>query len=166
MLEKIRKILVFSLFFAAFVSCNQSRQVNFTTNPEVEIDLDAIQKRGYINVLVDNNSISYFIYKGRSMGYEYELLSLMAKELKVDLKIQVISGVENAIQQLNSGEGDILAFPLTVTKERTQYVKFTRPLFNSYQVLVQRKPENWRSLTNDQISRKLIRNASELIGKE
>ena len=130
------------------------------------LDLDAIQKRGFINVLVDNNSFSYFIYKGRPMGYEYELLNLLAKQLKVDLKIQVISGVEKAIEQLNSGEGDILAFPLTITKERTQYVNFTEPLFNSYQVLVQRKPENWRSITRDQSDRKLIRNASDLIGKE
>lgn len=130
------------------------------------LDLEVIQKRGYINVLVDNNSFSYFIYKGRSMGYEYELLKLLADHLKVDLKIKVISGVENAIEQLNSGEGDILAFPLTIIKERTEYVNFTRPLFNSYQVLVQRKPENWRTLSQDQINQRLIRNAADLIGKE
>ena len=100
------------------------------------------------------------------MGYEYELLTLLAKQLNVDLKIKVTSGVEKGIVQLNSGEGDILAFPLTITKERTQYVNFTQPLFNSYQVLVQRKPENWRSLTRDQAENKLIRNASDLIGKE
>lgn len=155
-------ILLF-LFLFSF-SCNQNRDK--LLSPNVTLDLDGIQKRGYINVLIDNNSISYFIYKGRSMGYEYELLTLLAKQLKVDLKIQVISGVDKAIEQLNSGEGDILAFPLTVTKERKQYVKFTRPLFNSYQVLVQRKPENWRSITREQIDRKLIRNASDLVGKE
>jgi membrane-bound lytic murein transglycosylase F len=166
MLEKIRKILVFSLFFAAFVSCNQPRQVNFTTNPEVEIDLDAIKKRGYINVLVDNNSISYFIYKGQPMGYEYELLSNLAKELDVNLKIKITSGVERAIDQLNKGEGDILAFPLTTTKDRTQYLAFTRPHFNTYQVLVQRKPENWRRLGVDDIEKELIRNPVELVGKD
>src|SRR5688572_2837943 len=156
-------ILLFLLLLS--FSCSQPNRDSLLS-PSVALDLDAIKKRGHINVLVDNNSISYFIYKGRSMGYEYELLTLLAKELNVDLKINVISGVEKAIEQLNSGEGDILAFPLTVTKERTQYVNFTRPLFNSYQVLVQRKPENWRSITRDQIDRKLIRNASELIGKE
>src|SRR6478735_2960066 len=144
-------ILLF-LFLFSF-SCNQPNR-DTLHSPGVALDLEAIQKRGYINVLVDNNSISYFIYKGKSMGYEYELLNLLANELKVDLKIQVISGVEKAIEQLNSGEGDILAFPFTVTKERKQYVNFTQPLFNSYQVLVQRKPKNWRSITRDQIDRK------------
>ncbi|HEU5293071.1 MAG TPA: transporter substrate-binding domain-containing protein [Cyclobacteriaceae bacterium] len=155
-------ILLFFLLFS--FSCNQTGDKLHT--PDVIVDLEAIQKRGFINVLVDNSSYSYFIYKGRPMGYEYELLTLLAKELKVDLKIKVISGVENAIEHLNAGEGDILAFPLTVTKERTNYVNFTQPLYNSYQVLVQRKPENWRSLTRDQIDRKLIRSASDLIGKE
>ena len=50
------------------------------------------------------------------MGYEYELLRLLAKQLKVGLKIRVTSGVEHAFEQLNSGEGDIVAFPLTITK--------------------------------------------------
>jgi membrane-bound lytic murein transglycosylase F len=153
------------LFFLLLLSCNQPNRDKLLI-PHVALDLEAIQKRGFINVLVDNNSFSYFIYKGRPMGYEYELLNLLAKQLKVDLKIKVISGVEKAIEQLNSGEGDILAFPLTITKERTQYVNFTQPLFNSYQVLVQRKPENWRDMTREQSDRKLIRNASDLIGKE
>lgn len=160
-----RAIALFLLVFFLF-ACQQTKEKNFSGDPQVTVDLDAIQKRGVLTALVDNNSFSYFIYKGRPMGYEYELLKLLAKNLKVDLKIKVISGVENGITQLNNGEGDILAFPLTVTKERTGYVNFTRPLFNSYQVLVQRKPENWRTLSRDQIDEHLIRNASDLIGKE
>jgi len=166
MLVKVRYFLSISLFFAVLISCNQSQQVNFTTAPEVELDLDDIRKRGYINVLVDNNSISYFIYKGQPMGYEYELLNHLAKELRVGLKIKVTSGVERALDQLNTGEGDILAFPLTVTKDRTKYVSFTRAHFTTHQVLVQRKPDNYRNMTQDAINRELIRNPIELIGKE
>ena len=73
--------------------------------------MDAIVKRGYINALVDNNSFSYFIYKGHPLGYEYELLQLLAKQLNVALKIKVTSGMERAIEQLNLGECDIIAFP-------------------------------------------------------
>jgi membrane-bound lytic murein transglycosylase F len=160
-----RAIALFLLFFLIF-SCQQTKEKNFSPDPQVSVDFDAIKKRGVLTALVDNNSFSYFIYKGRPMGYEYELLKLLAKHLNVDLKIKVISGVENGISQLNNGEGDILAFPLTVTKERTGYVSFTRPLFNSYQVLVQRKPENWQALSKGQLDERLIRNASDLIGKE
>lgn len=129
------------------------------------MDLDAIRERGYINALVDNNSVSYFIYKGEPMGYEYELLTLFAKHLGVDLKIKVTSGIDRAMDQLNRGEGDIIAFPLVITKERTKYVSFSRPHFNSYQVLVQRKPENWRRMTLDDINDTVIRNPADLIGK-
>lgn len=155
----------FSLILLFLLSCKQPNSTTLPV-PDVEIDLEAIKKRGYITALVDNNSFSYFIYKGRPIGYEYELLKLFAKELKVDLKIKVISGVENGINKLNTGEGDLLAFPLTVTEERTGYVSFSRPLFNSYQVLVQRKPENWNSLGQSEIDRNLIRDAHALIGKE
>lgn len=134
--------------------------------PAVELDLEAIKKRGYITALVDNNSFSYFIYKGRPIGFEYELLRLLAKHLKVELKIKIISGVDNGIHQLNAGKGDILAFPLTVTKERTDYVNFSRPLFNSYQVLVQRKPDDWKTLQQSEIDKNVIRDPHALIGKE
>jgi membrane-bound lytic murein transglycosylase F len=134
--------------------------------PSLALDLTEIKQRGYLNALVDNNSFSYFIYRGRPLGYEYELLQLLAKHLEVELRIKITSGVDRAITQLNNGEGDILAFPLTITKERTEWVNFTHPHFDSYQVLVQRKPERWRSLTTDEINRQLVRKPSQLIGKE
>lgn len=149
-----------------FLLCCSQPNSTARLAPDVEIDLDAIKKRGYITALVDNNSFSYFIYRGRPIGYEYELLKLLARQLKVELKIKVISGVENGIHQLNTGEGDILAFPLTVTKERTEYVNFSRPLFNSYQVLVQRKPEGWKNLSQAEIDKQVIRDPHALIGKE
>ncbi|HEY9045902.1 MAG TPA: transporter substrate-binding domain-containing protein [Ohtaekwangia sp.] len=148
------------------ISCNPTQKEGFSSETAVSLDLDAIRKRGYLNALVDNNSISYFIYKGRPMGYEYELLQLLAKDLNVGLKIKVTNGVESAIDQLNRGEGDIIAFPMTINKPRKERVSFTRPLFNTYQVLVQRKPDNWRKLNDDQINAGVIRTPAELGGKD
>lgn len=162
-MSPVSRILILFLLF--LVSCVQQNNTALVA-PEVELDLEAIKERGYITALIDNNSFSYFIYKGRSMGYEYELLSLLAKHLKVELKLKVISGVDKGISDLNSGEGDILAFPLTVTTERTNYINFSNPLFNSYQVLVQRKPENWSTLTQQQIDKQVIRDPHLLMGKE
>lgn len=154
------------LFFLLFLTCCTQPGTTSLTSSQLELDLEAIKKRGYITALIDNNSFSYFIYKGRPMGYEYELLQLLAKHLKVELKLKVISGVEKGINDLNTGEGDILAFPLTITKDRTEYVSFSNPLFNSYQVLIQRKPENWRSLSQDEIDAQVVRDAHALMGKE
>lgn len=165
MLVFYRCICSIWLLLACF-SCGQPQNDNAETEPQVEFDLEAIKERGYINALVDNNSISYFIYKGHPMGYEYELLKLLADQLHVDLRIKVTSGIDRAIEQLNSGEGDIIAFPLAITKPLKETVAFTNSHFNAYQVLVQRKPDNWRQLTLDQINENLIRNPVDLIGKE
>jgi membrane-bound lytic murein transglycosylase F len=159
-----RWLLVFLFLF--FCACGPSgKEASFATQPLIEFDLDQIRERGYINALVDNNSVSYFIYKGRAMGYEYELLERFAKSLKLELKIKVITGIEEAFNLLNKGEGDIIAFPLTITKERRDYVAFTKPHFTTNQVLVQRKPANWVSNPYE-AEKEMVRNPVDLIGKE
>jgi membrane-bound lytic murein transglycosylase F len=161
-----RKLTIAVLLIFSAISCNQPSKETFFSLPEVDSDLNAIIQRGYITALVDNNSVSYFIYKGQPMGYEYELLKLLASHLNVGLKVKVTSGVENAIERLNKGDGDIIAFPLTVTKARTKSVAFTKAHFNVHQVLVQRKPNNWQKLHPDEINEKLVRHPHELVNKE
>lgn len=158
----------FVLIFAILVSgCRwNSNQPNFAESPEVSIDLDQIRERGFLQAIVDNNSISYFIYRGQPMGYEYELLQSLARQLNVELKIKVISGIERAIDLLNRGEADLIAFPLTITMERTEYLAFTDAQFTTSQVLVQRKPANWRRMPPARVERMLIRDPVALIGKK
>lgn len=99
------------------------------------------------------------------MGFEYELLQNLARHLGVDLRLQLGSGIDYGIEKLNNGEVDILAYPLTITLDRTNRVKFASPIFESQQVLVQRKPDNWRQLTRDEVNRMLVRKPADLIGK-
>src|SRR6187399_1972894 len=47
----------------------------------INFDLKEIQKRGKLVALTGFSNTSYFIYKGNPMGYEYELLSMLAKHL-------------------------------------------------------------------------------------
>jgi Predicted soluble lytic transglycosylase fused to an ABC-type amino acid-binding protein len=154
------------LILSHLIGCVSPAEQSFHQTPIVSIDLAAIKERGYLTAIVDNNSVSYFIYKGRPMGYEYELLQQLTQHLKVDLKIKLTTSIEEAIDQLNTGAGDILAFPLTITKERTNYVSFTNTHFNTYQVLVQKKPTNWRMQPPALVEKKMLRNPSDLIGKE
>ncbi len=148
----------------ALQSCEKQSEQTFSTTPQVAIDLDSIKARGYLEALVDNNSVSYFIFRGEPMGYEYELLHQFADDIGVELRIKIISGVEESIDRLNKGEGDVIAFPLTITEERTRYIQFSKPLFTTTQVLVQKKPSNWRE-EPDSVEAKLIRRHADLIGK-
>ena len=131
----------------------------------VEIDLPEIKKRGKLIALTRYNANSYFIYRGQPMGYEYELLHLFAEHLGVELQIKVPKTWPALFDSLNAGAGDIIAANLTVTKERARLVNFTDYLTTTKQVLVQRKPENWRKLKAHQIDKLLIRNQIALIGK-
>lgn len=146
-------------------ACMPADRKNFATEPKVSVDIQQILERGYLNALIDNNSVSYFIYRGEPLGYEYELLRRLSERLHVDLKITIISGVEDAIDRLNRGEGDIIAFPLTITTERRQWIDFTDAHFTTSQVLVQKKPDGWEA-NPAVIEDSLIRNPADLIGKE
>jgi len=163
-----RPVFLFCLACALLLAdCSQKRGPGqFTREAEVQLDLAQIRERGFLQAIVDNNSISYFIYRGQPMGYEYELLQSLTRHLKVKLKIKVISGIEQSIDLLNRGEGDLLAFPLTMTQDRTEYISFTDAQFNTCQVLVQKKPANWRRMPPTRVERSMIRNPVDLIGKE
>ncbi len=128
-------------------------------------DLDAIRHRGKLIVLAENNSTSYFVYKGEPMGYDYELLNAFANHLGVELEMVVIEDMNTILDELNAGKADLAAANLTVTNDRTKLVDFTDPLMQTRQVLVQRKPKGWKKMPGSAIEKKLVRNLNELAGK-
>ncbi len=175
--QKLRfRVFYFQSFlaFALLLSCVRSGgdQSADKENPPkvfsepIKLDIEEIKKRGSLHAIVDNSSTSYFLYKGQPKGYEYELLELLAEALDVKLELTITSSIDEAIEMLNSGSGDIIAYSLTITRERKQWIDFTLGHYNVRQVLVQRKPDNWRSLTLDAIDRSMIRSQVDLIGKE
>ncbi len=164
--------LLFSVLLLVPVSCNYETAVrkSHTSNeikvpPPVSLDLDRIKKRGSIVALIDNSTTSYFVYKGRPMGYEYELLRSLAQELDLRLELKIVAHIEDAFIKLNNGEGDIIAHNLVVTNERKQFVAFTEYHKQVSQVLVQRKPDNWQQLKLHEIDNQLIKNPIQLEGK-
>ncbi|RED93634.1 membrane-bound lytic murein transglycosylase F [Marinoscillum furvescens DSM 4134] len=132
----------------------------------VDLDLDQIKARGYLTAIMDNSSTGFFIYKGRTMGYEYELLKAFTDSLGLELRINITPSLEEGFAKLNAGEGDILAYNLTITKERKKRIAFTHYHNLVEMVLVQRKPDNWRQMKLHEIEASLIRNPVDLIGKE
>ncbi len=128
--------------------------------------LKEIREKGRISAVTDFNSTNYFIYRGEPMGFQYELLQRLASELNVDLEILVSNDLEKNFQMLEAEEVDIIAVNLTVTNERSKRIDFTLPHNQTRQVLVQRKPENWRRMSSREVELSVIRNQLELAGKE
>jgi membrane-bound lytic murein transglycosylase F len=161
-----RLIILISFLVIVFFSCSDNHS-SFRTSGEaaVSVDYDLIKKRGKLIAVTDFNSTNYFIYKGEPMGFNYELLTTFADHIGIDLEIVTENHIEHALKMLNSGEADIIAMGMTVNSTRKKEILFTEPIDETRQVLIQRKPRNWRSMTADAVNRKLIRNQLDIAGK-
>lgn len=129
------------------------------------IDLAQIQQRGKLIAITAYSQTSYLIYRGEPMGYEYELLQRLAEHLGLDLEIVVADDFDELVELLLQGKGDVIAYNLTITNERKKRVAFTDAHTITRQVLIQRKPKNWRELKRHELDAVLIRNPIELDGK-
>ena len=131
--------------------------------PLVNRDLDAIKKDGKLTAITVYNSTSYFLYRGKPMGFEFELLSRLAKDLGLEMEIVIAENSDALFDMLNKGEGDIIAHGLTITQARQEIVDFTDYHYVTHQALVQRKPKNWRQLPGYKVQRQLISTPLDLI---
>ena len=158
----LKKAVLFPLLlFFLFSSCQKTD----SAKEKPQNRLQKIRQEGKLIAITDYNSTNYFIYRGKTMGFQYELLKKFANHLDVELDIQVNKELEKSFKLMEEGKCDILAFNLTVTEARKKRMDFTVPYAQTRQVLVQRKPEDWRQMSEREIERHLIRNQLELNNK-
>jgi len=125
--------------------------------------LDSILSRKVLRAATDYGSLSYLIYRGEPIGYQYELLKEFTNQLGVDLHLVIESNMQKSIEMLDSNKIDLLAMGLTVTSERSKELGFTLPIMTTRQVLVQRKPDGYHNMkTADEIESHMLRNPLEL----
>ncbi len=128
-------------------------------------DLDAILAEGKIRAVTNVNQTSYFIYKGEPMGFHFELLKKFADHQDLELEIITSNDIDEALEYLQTGAADLVAIGLSVSADRKEMMRFTDPLIQATQVLVQRRPAGWNRMTEDEIAEKLVRNQLDLAEK-
>lgn len=128
-------------------------------------DLPEIIEKGKLVAITDFNSTNYFIYRGQPMGYQFEMLQDLADHLNIRLEVVVSNDLEETFNCLRMGDCDLIALNLTITSERKKQFDFTVPHSQTRQVLIQRKPKGWESMSEQQIEGELIRNQLDLGGK-
>lgn len=144
-----------------FFSCSDNPAGEIRNNSQL-FDLDSIRTRGRLIVLTDYNSANYFLYKGEPMGFHYELLKAFSDHLGIDLEVIGSNSVEDGFAMLRKGQVDLLAMGLTVTPSRSRDVRFTEFLDSTRIILVQKKPNRWRSLSAGDLENRLVRNPLNL----
>jgi len=167
--KKLTLLLLASLFLGVFQSClserknNQKKLVLKQSIEPVNYDLAEILDSGVLRVITTYSPTGYFLYKGKTMGFEYEIFKRLANHLNVRLEMVLAENVDSIIPMLNRGDGDIIALGYTITAERKEEVNFTDPYMITHQSLIQKKPDNWRKMTLDNIKNSLANDIVDLI---
>ncbi len=162
----IKKILFLLIILAAVFACwTFHRPSSGKNSGQASFDLDSIRNRGRLIAVTDFNSTDYFIYKGEPMGFNYELLKSFSDFIGIDLEIMAENNIDRAFDMVQTGEADLLAFGLTAGSTERKDILCTDPVDETRQVLVQRKPRNWRKLTDDSLDKILIRDQKGLANK-
>lgn len=101
-----------------------------TVPPFVESgDLQQIKERGKLRILLPRRiKARHFPRQGHSLDFERELAAQYARELGLEPVWIVVESRGRLLDELMSGNGDIVASNMTVTQERKQRVSFTVPV--------------------------------------
>ncbi|GMG88520.1 hypothetical protein MNKW57_28410 [Biformimicrobium ophioploci] len=99
-----------------------------STTTRFSDDWDKIKKRGVIRMLTRNSPETYYIWRGRLMGFDFDLARQFALNNKLGLQVVAVPSDIDLLQMLKEGKGDFVASSLTVTPEREgQGATFTAP---------------------------------------
>lgn len=157
------KFYISILIAFCFFSCDAPEQV--VIKPGCVRDWEDIRADSVITVLAENSPVSYFVYRGRNMGYEYEMLYEFAKDMNLRIQIKMVHDLDTMVHLLENCEGDIIAANMAITNRRKNGLSFTIPHLTTRMVLIQRKPLNYRKMKSKEIEDSLITDISQLKGK-
>ena len=162
-----RRIILLILITGFLWSCEKGTRESGKESDEFVFrgrTLEEIKEDGRLRALTTYSGTSYFLYRGQPMGFEYELLKRFADHLGVELEIVVSQNIDRLFDRLMEGDIDLVAHGITITSYRKERVNFTDYLYLTHQVLVQKKPDNWRNMKWSAIESELVHDAIELIG--
>ena len=152
----LRHSTIFSILLMILFTCSVMSCGNKSKHPTVLKDLELIKDSGVLTVLTLYSSTSYFIYRGQDMGFQYELSEQFARSLGVELNIKTCNSLPQLAEKLLAGEGDLIAYPLPITKLGKDSLIYCGEEVISHQVIVQRN--NGKN--------KPLKDVTELIGKD
>ncbi len=134
-------ILLLSILFI-FFSCNtqNKEEVDMDNIIMSSDDLTDILKRGKLRVITLQSAFSYYVdTKGNECGYDYDLSRNFADYLDLEYELIVADNVEDMINKLVVGEGDMIAFRVHISGKNLEYLSFPEYREFSNMVVVQRR---------------------------
>ncbi len=133
---KLISALTFFGFVVGIISCGASGDKN-GANDSISVAQHHLPDT--LRIVTLYSPTSYFIYRDEPMGYDYSLISSLAREKGMVLVVEVAPSLSSAVEMIESGKADVLASRVPVTDEYVKKVKHCGPEISTTQVLVQRR---------------------------
>lgn len=149
----MKNIVFYTTLFLCF-SCKEVQEKMPEFIYPASTSIEKILSRGTLDIATFYSTTDYYVYKGITRGFHYDLAKDFASFLGVNLRIvEVNNDIDTAISRLQAGQYDLIAVSVTETPERREKLNFPHPFFKTGEVLVQNK------------NRTAIKNLSELEGR-
>lgn len=123
------------------VGCMGEGESSRTSRSGATRDLKNVLADGRLHVILTWDSTSYFLYRGEPLGYEYELVRRFASDHGLTLSVDVLKDRSQFWAKLNNGDGDIAAGRIFRRTADEEEVAFSKPLYVTRPVVVQREAE-------------------------
>lgn len=118
--------------------------VTLFTRLSSSTQLEQIQKTGKLVVVTRNSPTTYYQGPSGPTGFEYDMLSLFAKQLGVALELRTPEHFADVLPMVAGGSADLGAAGITVTETRKQLVSFGPSYISNSQQLIFRSGSNSR----------------------
>lgn len=133
-------VMAFALFAAA---CSSDKSNNASKDKKEATAWDEIKKEGKLTVATAGTlyPTSYHDSKSDELtGFEVEVVREMAKRMKLDVEFKEMA-FDGMLTSINSGQVDIAANDITMTKEREEKFAFSTPYKYSFATAIVRKDD-------------------------
>jgi peptidoglycan lytic transglycosylase F len=127
-----------------------------SSNQQQFRDWNDIIQSGRLRMLTLNNPASYFMWRGELMGFDLDLIKKFAEQHSLHVSVILKDDIEQLIEALQNGEGDLIAASLTKTQTRErQQLIFSRPYLKVSEQLIGRSSsptiDSWAELKQQPI---------------
>ncbi|MDH6307858.1 membrane-bound lytic murein transglycosylase F [Dysgonomonas sp. PFB1-18] len=109
-----------------------------TSSPK---DLSQIEEDGVLHIVTDYNPAGYYVSGDTIAGFNHDLIQLLKSRIPFEIEILLESSLDKSIDGLKKGKYDVMARNIPVTSELRTSLRFTEPVAQNRQVLIQRKKE-------------------------
>ena len=120
-----------------------------------------INNKKKLTVLIRNSPSVYYEGVDGPTGFEYDLVKALADSLGMQLELKVYYNVNEVLDAINNGEGDLASAAITITDEREDKYDFSEPYQTVQQQVIYKRgnrfPDSLSDLVNFNI---LVSNSS------